>query len=610
MKNLMHKFLIDVKFQSIFNQMFTKFPLIVLILISQIIYSQELNEQFLKSLPENIRNDLISTASNEYNDIEQTKDYKSFDSKIEKTLENFSGIQRFGDEFFKNSPSTFMPINDPVANSGYILDVDDLLLIQLLGDRSEQYEYRIDRSGNISIRDVGFIKVAGLTLADANKLINSTLGEFFVETEAVLALKEIRDINILITGYVEKPGFYILSGYSNIFHAIISSGGIAKNGSFRKINLFRNGKLLRSIDLYRAFIYGETLLDISLRSGDSIVVEPSNNFVPIIGAVNKEAIFEFKDGETVSDIISYAGGLSSFSNPEMEFSLIREEYNNFNVITGDVKSDIQLLQNDKIFIKFKKYLRDDYFLSESEDFIYTPVTVSGAVKYPGEYFIKQDQKLSELIQEFGGFKDDAYIFGAALFNTEAKSLEEEYNKRLYNDALKSLASIGSLKTIDNVGMLSNLLEEFKNINATGRIITEFSLEKIEQNSTLNYRLSPGDKIFVPYKKETIYVFGEVLNPGTHIFNQNNVINDYIEMSGGLNDYADRGSLIIVYPNGSSKRISLRKFSNNDVNLSSGSVIYVPRNLQKVNGIEIGAVMAPIVSSLAISLASLNSISNN
>ena len=90
-----------------------------------------------------------------------------------------------------------------MANSGYILDVDDLLLIQLLGDRSEQYEYRIDRSGNISIRDVVPPKVAGLTLADANKLINSTLGEFFVETETILALKEM-GINVLITGYVEK----------------------------------------------------------------------------------------------------------------------------------------------------------------------------------------------------------------------------------------------------------------------------------------------------------------------------------------------------------------------------------------------------------------------
>tara|TARA_B100000902_G_scaffold278587_1_gene264474 strand:+ start:240 stop:2063 length:1824 start_codon:yes stop_codon:yes gene_type:complete len=607
----MHKSLIDVKFQSIAVQMLKKFSFLILFFLPSIGHSQSLNEQFLESLPEEIRKDLITaTSGNELNEMAQTKDYKSFDSKIEKTLENLNGIERFGDEFFKNSPSTFMPINDPVANSGYILDVDDLLLIQLLGDRSEQYEYRIDRSGNISIRDVGFIKVAGLTLADANKLINSTLSEFFVETEAILALKEVRDINVLITGYVEKPGFYILSGYSNIFHAIINSGGISENGSFRNINLFRNGELLKKIDLYRAFIYGETLLDISLRSGDSIVIDPSNNFVPIIGAVNREAIYEFREGETVSELISYAGGFSSISNPKMQFSLIREDRDSFKVITSEIKNDIQLKQNDKIFVKFKEYLRDNYFLSEEEEFINIPVKVNGAVKYPGEYYIKQDQKLSELIAQFGGFKDDAYIYGAALLNNEAKSLEEEYNKRLYNDALKSLASIGSLKTIDNVGVLSDLLEEFKKISATGRVITEFSLEKIGINPSLDYRLSPGDEIFVPYKKEIVYIFGEVLNPGTHIFNEDIRINEYIEKSGGLNDFADSASIIIVYPNGSSEKVRLRKFSNNNVNLVPGSVIYIPRDLQKVNGIEIGSVMAPIISSLAISLASLNSISNN
>lgn len=590
--------------------MLTKLFLLVLIFTSIGGFAQELDEQFLKSLPEDIRNDLIASTNDQSTDTVQTKDYESFDSKIEKTLRDLGDIKRFGDDFFTNSPSTFMPINDPVANSGYILDVDDVLLIQLLGDRSEQYEYRIDRSGNISIRDVGFIRVAGLTLADANKLINSTLEEFFVETEAILALKEVRDINVLITGYVEKPGFYILSGYSNIFHALINSGGVSKNGSFRNINLFRNGKLLQSIDLYKAFIYGETLLETSLRSGDSIVVEPSNNFVPIIGAVNREAIYEFKEGEKVSEIISYAGGFSSVSNPNMQFSLIREGAEKFEVITGNSNSDIQVKQNDKILIKFKEYLSDNYFLSEEEQFINIPVKVSGAVKYPGEYYIRQDQKLSELITQFGGFKSDAYIYGAALFNQQAKSLEEEYNKRLYNDAIKSLASIGSLKTIGNVGMLSDLLEEFKNINATGRVITEFSPEIVDTNPSLDFRLSPGDEIFVPYKKEIVYIFGEVLNPGTHIFDKDIRINEYIEKSGGLNDYADSSSIIIVYPNGSSEKVRLRKFSNNNVNLLPGSVIYIPRDLQKINGIEIGSVMAPIISSLAISLASLNSISNN
>ena len=65
---------------------------------------------------------------------------------------------------FLNKPSTFMPINDPAANSGYILDVDDEVLISLIGSRSDTYNYKIDRSGNIIIKDLGMINLADYLL--------------------------------------------------------------------------------------------------------------------------------------------------------------------------------------------------------------------------------------------------------------------------------------------------------------------------------------------------------------------------------------------------------------------------------------------------------------
>ena len=130
------------------------------------------------------------------------------------------------------------------------------------------------------------------------------------------------------------------------------------------------------------------------------------------------------------------------------------------------------------------------------------------------------------------------------------------------------------------------------------------------NPGLNYKLTPGDKIHVPYMKKIIYTFGEILNPGTLVFNEDLDLEDYIDKSGGINEYADKSSIIIIHPNGESERIRFRTFTNNKSNLYPGSVIYVPRDLKQIDGIELGSVMAPIISSLAISLASLNSISNN
>ena len=594
-----------------------KVTLICLILfLNQEILSQELDKEFLDSLPEEIRSEVISNVeSAQTGEIAQTKDYESFSSSVDvkQNPDNESlSLERFGESFFNKIPTTFMPINDPAASYGYILDVDDLLFIQIIGDRSEQYEYRIDRSGNISIKDVGFVKVAGLSLESATKLINETLKKFFVETEAVISLKEARDINILITGYVNNPGFYILGGYSNVFHAIKVAGGIAENGSFRNIEIKRAGKTIHIFDLYDAFIKGDTSSSISLRSGDAILVNSTNKFIPLMGAVKRQAIYEFKANETVKDVIDFAGGFSLDANQKKEIILIRLDESGFRTINENSKEtdQIKLKENDRIFVKFNTYKTNDVFISEDEEFIDKPVMVTGAVKYPGEYFIKQNQNLSDLIQDFGGYKDDAYVFGAALFNEKARVLEKEYNARLYNDAIKSLANVGTISRTNQLATIPNLLNEFKEINPQGRVVTEFSDERISEDPSLDIRLTPGDKIHVPYFQKVVYVFGEVLNSGTQVFDDNLKIEDYIKKSGGLNEYADKASIIIVHPNGESERIQLRLFASMKYSIHPGSVIYVPRDLKQIDGLELGSVMAPIISSLAISLASLNSISNN
>ena len=579
--------------------------------IANDVFPQQIDDNFLNSLPAELR-EQIESGGNTLSEPD-TKNYESFSSAVEKDLsDNDSELSVFGESFFSSYSSTFMPINDPAASSNYILDVDDLVLIQYLGDSQDSFEIRIDRAGNVVLPEIGILKIAGLSVSQANTQLNQSLNRVLINTSAVLTLKEIRDINVLVTGFVENPGIYVLSGYSNILYVLNSAGGISASGSYRNIIVKRKGKVVHELDLYDIFVGGDTLSNISLRSGDSVVVEASNNFIPLMGAVNRQAIYEFKDGESVDDIISFAGGISLDANQENKFLLIRQDGDVIKFIEESlsVGSNINLFRNDRIFIKFNDYKKDSMFLSEKEDFINNPVVVTGAVKFPGEYYIDQNQTLSELILEFGGFRDDAYIFGAALFNEDAANLEKEFNSRLYNDAIKSVANVGSVARTDNLGSLSSLLSEFNEIEPKGRIVTEFSIDKLRADEELNYILSPGDKIHVPYYKKIVYVFGEVLNPGTQVFVSDMKVEDYIKKSGGLNDYADKSSVIIVHPNGESEKVALKLFTNNKSNLYAGSVIYVPRDLKQIDGIELGSVMAPIISSLAISLASLNSISNN
>lgn len=595
------------------NFQFFSISLVTLLCLSiaNDVFPQQIDDDFLNSLPAELR-EQIDSGSNTSGETD-TKNYESFSSAVEKDLsDNDSELSVFGESFFSSYSSTFMPINDPAASSNYILDVDDLVSIQYLGDSQDSFEIRIDRAGNVILPEIGILKIAGLSISQANTQLNQSLNRVLINTSAVLTLKEIRDINVLVTGFVENPGIYVLSGYSNILYVLNSAGGISANGSYRNIMVKRKGKIVHELDLYDIFVGGDTLSNISLRSGDSVVVEASNNFIPLMGAVNREAIYEFKDGESVDDIISFAGGISLDVNQDNKFLLIRQDGDVIKFIEENLNigSNTYLFRNDRLFIKFNDYKKDSMFLSEKEDFINNPVVVTGAVKFPGEYYIDQNQTLSELILEFGGFRDDAYIFGAALFNEDAANLEKEFNSRLYNDAIKSVANVGSVARTDNLGSLSSLLSEFNEIEPKGRIVTEFSIDKLRADEELNYILSPGDKIHVPYYKKIVYVFGEVLNPGTQVFVSDMKVEDYIKKSGGFNDYADKSSVIIVHPNGESEKVALKLFTNNKSNLYAGSVIYVPRDLKQIDGLELGSVMAPIISSLAISLASLNSISNN
>lgn len=582
------------------------------ILLSQSSFSQDITSEALNSLgiDEAAKEKLLLEYTSSTTDPGGSKSYKNKSSLINKNeKDNEKKLKRFGDSFFKNTPLTYMPVNDPAANSGYILDIDDLLFIQIIGDKSFEYEYRVDRSGSINLNDIGNIRVAGLSIENANILVNETLKKSFVQTSAIISLKEVRDISVLITGHVENPGFYILNGYSNIMHAIIMAGGISESGSYRKITIKRNGQDDDIIDLYDLFVFADTSSNYSLRSGDSIYVEASTRFVPILGAVARQGIYEFIDGENLGDLINYSGGLTNLSNNEV---ILSRKNNDNTRIRANSENSTLIKIDDRVFVPFKGFMADQMYIAENEQFINIPVQISGAVQRPGNYFIEKEVKLSSLIKKAGGYLDNANVYGGVLINNEAKLKEAEYNKRLYDEAIKSLASISQSSKGINIPNLLPILSEFKDTEPSGRVVAEFELSKIQKNPSLDSDLSPGDKIYIPFKTNFVYIFGEVLKPGTVTFKEGYSPHDYIEASGGLSSSADKTMIIQVNPNGETIKLRSRNniFLSSNQEITPGSIIYVSRDMRNIEGIDFAKAISPIVSSLAISLASLNSINRN
>ena len=187
------------------------------------------------------------------------------------------------------------------------------------------------------------------------------------------------------------------------------------------------------------------------------------------------------------------------------------------------------------------------------------------------------------------------------------------NERIYNDMIKYIATSADAKEIvsGGSGTLPLILSEFKNAEPVGRVTAEFDLDRLATNKSLDTLLHDNDKIHIPTFSQEIFVLGEVLTPGARLYQNDLSASDYIEQSGGLGLYGDKERIVVISPNGDSYLWTGGVFalSRSKFDLIPGSVIYVPREIGKLGGLNYAATIAPIFSSLAISLASLNSIND-
>jgi len=196
---------------------------------------------------------------------------------------------------------------------------------------------------------------------------------------------------------------------------------------------------------------------------------------------------------------------------------------------------------------------------------------------------------------------------------QAKELEKFNLDKSYNELVRYLVTrraSGSGMAGDPV--LTLLLSEMKNLELKGRVVAEFDLLKIRAKSSDDTLLLEGDSIFIPKISKTVYVHGEVGNPGGFLYSDKNDIENYISMAGGTAKYGSDEYIYIVNPNGVASRINPSRFSFLDESIAiyPGSSIYVPRLYEFRDSIEASSLLAPIFSSLALSLASLSAIGND
>ena len=564
------------------------------LIVSTGLYSQELDEAYLASLPESVRADVLDKIADR-----EVKDTPAYRRPSSMTKKPSSSSNRFGAQIFDMMQTSFMPINEPNFDSSYVLDFGDTLEIQLVGQQNSTEELSIKRDGSINISEIGKVSVAGLTLESASNLIKNKITNAYIGIEAFVTLVNIRDIQVLITGNAYNPGIYTLNGNSNLLHALSMAGGINDTGSYRKIDLIRNNEVINSIDLYDIFIDGKSGFGERLRSGDTILVRPSIKMVNLTGAVKRPGLYELKEGNSFDDLINY--GLGFADNADL--SSLRIERPN-----GESTDFINLSDSKKIG-SIEVQSSDQLNVRAYER---RTVKITGAVYRPGTYTISYGETLSSLVKKADGYKDNAYPFGGVLNNEIALDLNELAREKLYTSFIQKLITKGNQLFASE--SLPFILEELKKSEVTGRVMAEFDLDVIEADPSLDTTLSNGDEIIIPIKSEQVYIFGETNQIGAVRYRPSQSIDYYISSVGGLLESSDSNNIFVIHPNGelnklNNNRLSLLNNKSNDILIYPGSVIYVPREVKSRDASLIASIWAPIVSSAATSITALSVLNN-
>jgi len=591
--------------------------------------SSSLDDDFLNSLPEDVQKELTEDETEAQSPVDKLLNSKTsslknrealkiiqkqlavLEKKMDQDKDDSSSIERFGLNFFNSTQSTFMPVNVPNLNGDYIVDVGDKLSINIVGSDSTKLDnVFVDRDGSISLQEFGKVFIAGKNFDDVQIIIDSFVQAKSIGNEVFVTLAELRDIQVIMLGEVESPGIYTVAGGSNVLHALNVAGGINSAGSFRNISVIRSGKEIYNLDLYETLVFGKTnIFNFNLRSSDTIFTKPIDFFVPISGGVNKPSLFDIKDGETLADLVGFAGGFSQDSFNSDSIILERDNLSGTDSIEIPKNNlpSIKLQPRDVVIVpKYKKEIKAA-----------SQVTVSGAVNRPGKYTIKDGATLSQVISMAGGYKDDSYEFGGLFYRKSIQELDTVFGKRIYADTINFLVSNlgqgaggGSQQPLTG-DFLKILIEEFQSQDPIGRVIVDFDLRSINSNPSLDIRLEDQDIIEIPSMPQHVYLFGDFNQPVTLPYNPEFNVNDYMELAAGKKSSATE-HIILIDPNGMSHYFEKQRFNmfsyNHDI--YPGSIIYLPRELGKVEGVMFAAAVAPILSSLTLSLASINSITND
>lgn len=406
---------------------------------------------------------------------------------LEKLLAEKRKKKVFGRDIFNNKDLTFEPNMNIATPQNYILGPGDAVYIDIYGASQKTIESTVSPDGEVTIEGFGPVQVSGLTVAQANARLRSTLGARYSSSKIKLTVGQTRSIMINVMGEVKNPGTYTLPAFATVFHALYMAGGTNDIGTMRNIKVYRNNRLVSVVDIYDYILNGKLTGNVRLADNDVISVGPYDCLVNITGKVKRPMYYEMKRNESVGTLLKYAGGFTGDAYKK-SVRIVRKtgrEYSVYNVDEFDM-SAFHLADEDSVSV--------DSILPRFSNM----VEVKGAVFRPGMYQVGGDiNSVKTLIEHADGLREEAFTARAVMH-------------RMKKDRTLEVVPV------DVKGILDGTVPDIP----------------IQNN----------DVLFIPTKQEmmeeqTITIHGEVQYPGIYRYADNETLEDFVLQAGGLKQTA-------------------------------------------------------------------------
>lgn len=344
--------------------------------------------------------------------------------------------------------------------------------------------------------------------------------------------------------------------------------------------------------------------------------------VTLAGLGKKSGDYPLTPGMRIKDLISASGGLNEktfgISGSLSRRTIINGEFSvvdNFDISLNESAGDGF---DSSLILQPYDYL----VMREKPEWIEKPklVQIEGEVLYPGQYQVQKRETLCSIVNRAGGFTEDAYLFGAVFMRDSVREREQKAIDQLFDELDDTLVDVhlspgyskdSKLPVNQGSDDTYRVIQKLQRKKAVGRMVID--LEKAVTNCSEEYDLvlEDGDRLVVPKFSNEVTVVGQVYHPQSHMFRDDRAALDYVNLSGGTREFAQREHIYIYQANGEimTSRSQLSSWgwalAPSNVKVTPGSTIYVPISIDRINGREFTQSWVDLLFKTVVSISSLD-----